>query len=280
MNDVALQSFVNKWLTARPAMRVALAFVDPAERDAHVALAAFEQELIEAAYGISETHVAQTKLNWWAEELAGAAASGGRHPLVRALFASERANRVQAQQWLAPVLAAQGHFDQATPSDFDAQLAQAEPFHGALAELETAWWFGAGADASRAARMATLGHVLAMTAQLERSVDGERLALPMARLARHDLNREGLKSDNPARREAVRAQLTDLRGAYRKAWAQPGPLSVFRGLQARVDTRVAGKARGQADPLAALSERLAQPGGPATAFAAWSATRQARAAQR
>lgn len=279
MNDVAVESFVRKWLAARPAMRVALAFVDPAERDAHVALAAFEQELIEATYGIGEAHVAQVKLNWWVEELAAAAASGGRHPLTRALFSSPRAQGVAAAVWLQPALAAQAHFEHVTPTDFAAQLAQAEPFHAALGALETAWWFGPHADAARAARMATLGHVLAMTSQLDRAASGERLPLPMARLARHGLDREGLGSDNPARREAVRAQIRDLRQAYRKAWAQPGPLSVFRGLQARVDTRIMRQAQRRADPLAALSARLAQPGGPATAFAAWVATRRARTAQ-
>ena len=46
-----LQSYVDKWLAVQPQQRVALAFVDPRRRPGHVALAAWEQELLGAAYG-------------------------------------------------------------------------------------------------------------------------------------------------------------------------------------------------------------------------------------
>lgn len=280
MTDTALQSYVDKWLAAQPAQRLALVFVDPPSRDASAALAALEQEWTASALGIREVQVAASKLQWWAEELAGAAASGGRHPLVRAVWAAPAARRVPVERWLAPVLAALAQLDVGTPADFDAQLQQAEPFNAALGALETAWWFGADADAARAARMATLGHVLRILSWLDRDAMIERLPLPlpMARLARHALDRDGLRSDSPARRDAVRAQLADLAGAWRQAWRLPGPLGPFRGLEARLGERLARRAATAADPLAVLRAGWASTGGPATVLRAWAAARAWRRA--
>ena len=72
MSEAALQSYIDKWLAVQPQQRIALAFVDQGVYPGHIALAALEQELLAAAYGIREPQVAATKLNWWAEELAGA----------------------------------------------------------------------------------------------------------------------------------------------------------------------------------------------------------------
>ncbi|HEX7733196.1 MAG TPA: squalene/phytoene synthase family protein, partial [Rhodanobacter sp.] len=195
----ALQSYVDKWLAVQPAQRVALAFVDPAKYPGHVALAALEQELLSAAYGIREPQVALGKLNWWAEELSGAAASGGRHPLTQALFDDERAHAIAAERWLAPVLAARAQLEEGTAADFPAQLAAAGQLHGALAALETAWWYGDAAPAERAARVAVLSHLLYALRRLEDDAERDRLPLPMARLARHGLDRAGLRRRSAAR---------------------------------------------------------------------------------
>ena len=53
-----LQGFIDKWLAVQPQQRVALVFVDGQDFPGHVALAAFEQELLGAAYGIREPQVA------------------------------------------------------------------------------------------------------------------------------------------------------------------------------------------------------------------------------
>lgn len=275
MTDAALQSYVDKWLAAQPAQRLALVFIDPPSRDAAAALAALELEWTAAALGVREAQVAASKLQWWAEELAGAAASGGRHPLVRTAFAAPTARRVPGERWLAPVLAALARLDVGTPADFDAQLQQAEPFNGALGALETAWWFGPDADPTRAARMATLGHVLRMLSWLDRDAMIERLPLPlpMARLARHALDRDGLRTDSTARRDAVRAQLADIAAAWHQAWRLPGPLGPFRGLDARLGARLARRAATAADPLAVLRAGWAGTGGPPTVLRAWAAAR-------
>jgi phytoene synthase len=271
----ALQSYVDKWLAAQPAQRVALAFVEPARYPGHVALAALEQELLAAAYGIREPHVAATKLNWWAEELAGAAQSGGRHPLTQVLFDDERAARIGSERWVAPVLAAMGQLEEGTAADFDRQLAAASPLHGALAALETAWWFGESASPERAARLASLAHLLHALRRLDDDAERDRLPLPMVNLARHGLSRNDLRKPGATRDAAVREQLHALSAAWREATALPGPLSVFRALESREGERLARRAAGAAEPLQAL-QRARPSSGLAGTLAAWQAARRWR----
>lgn len=268
----ALQSYLDKWLAVQPQQRIALAFVDPQRYPGHVALAAWEQELLAAAYGIREPQVASVKLNWWAEELSGAQGSGGRHPLSKLLFADERAARIPAERWLAPVLAAMAQLEEGTAADFPAQLAAAGQLHGALAALETAWWYGESASAEHAARVATLGHLLHALLRLEEDAERERLPLPMARLARHSLSRGQLRSASQARQDALREQLSDLRAAWLEAGRLAGPLSVFRDLESRHGLRLATRAGKAAEPLQALRDGQAR-SGPGMAWQAWQAAR-------
>ena len=274
MTDTATQSFVDKWLAVQPQQRVALGFVAPPVRDERVALAAFEQELVATAYGIREPSVAAAKLQWWAEELSGAPASGGRHPLTQALFASERARAIPADVWLAPVLAAMAQLEQGTPSDFAAQVAAAQGLHGALARLENTWWFGPDAPAEAASRVATLSHLVFALSRLELDAERERLPLPMARLARHGLARAQLKADSPSRREALRAQLGELADGLREALVRGEPMSTFRGLEGRTSLSTARSAARAGEPFTELHRRQSRTG-PATAIRAWLAARHA-----
>jgi len=267
-----LQSFIDKWLAVQPQQRVALAFVDGRQYPGHVALAALEQELLAAAYGIREPQVAVAKLNWWAEELSGAATSGGRHPLTQVIFDDERAHAIAAERWLAPVLAAMTQLEQGTATDFVAQLSAAEPLHGALAALETAWWFGPDASAERASRVAALSHLLYALLRLQADAERDRLPLPMSRLARHGLSRAQLRTSSDARQQAVKAQLGDLLVSWRDSARLPGPLSVFRALDSRHGSRLTQNAIRAPDSLAAL--QAGQPrSGLATTLQAWSAAR-------
>lgn len=273
----ALQSYVDKWLAVQPQQRVALAFLDPREHAGHIALAALEQELLGAAYGIREPQVAAVKLNWWAEELAGAAQSGGRHPLTQVLFDDERAHALPAERWLAPVRAAITQLEDGTPADFAAQLAAAQPLHGALAALETAWWFGLQASSERAAHVAVLAHLLHALRRLHDDAERDRLPLPMARLARFGLARSALRTRSEARDHAIRAQLADLAAAWREAVQRPGPLGVFRALEARQDARLVRVAQKADDPLRALQQGLVG-GNFGNTLAAWNAARRWRRA--
>ena len=267
-----LQSFIDKWLAVQPQQRVALAFVDGRQYPGHIALAALEHELLGAAYGIREPQVAVAKLNWWAEELSGAATSGGRHPLTQVIFDDERAHAIAGERWLAPVLAAMTQLEQGTAADFAAQLSAAEPLHGALAALETAWWFGRDASAERASRVAVLNHLLYALLRLEADAERDRLPLPMSRLARHGLSRAQLRASSDARQQAVKAQLDDLLVGWRESARLPGPLSVFRALELRHGSRLTQNATRVPDSLAALQS--GQPrSGLATTLQAWSAAR-------
>lgn len=270
--SAVLQGFIDKWLAVQPQQRIALAFVDGRRYPGHVALAALEQELLGAAYGIREPQVAAAKLNWWAEELAGAAESGGRHPLTQVLFDDERAHQLPAELWVAPVLAAMAQLEQGTAADFSAQLEAAAPLHGALARLETAWWYGVDASAGRATRVAVLNHLLHALTRLEQDAENDRLPLPMARLARYDLSRAGLKSPGAARQQAVVAQLDDLLASWQSAATLAGPLSVFRAIESRHGQRLARRARRAGDALSTLQQGQSRHG-VATVFRAWRAAR-------
>ena len=270
--SAVLQSFIDKWLAVQPQQRIALAFVDGRHYPGHIALAALEQELVGAAYGIREPQVAAAKLNWWAEELAGAAASGGRHPLTQVLFDDERAHAIASERWLAPVLAAMAQLEQGTATDFAAQLNAAMPLHGALATLETAWWYGAEASPARAARVAMLNHLLYALLRLEQDAERDRLPLPMARLARHGLSRPQLRMPSEARQQAVKAQLDDLLVSWRESAGLAGPLSVFRALESHHGNKLAQRAARAGDTLAALQEGQPRTG-LATTLQAWRAAR-------
>lgn len=268
----ALQSYIDKWLAVQPQQRMALVFVDPHKYPGHVALAALEQELLSAAYGIREPHVAATKLNWWAEEVSGAATSGGRHPLTRVLFDDDRAHAVPQEWWLAPVLAAMAQLEEGTAVDFSAQINAASALHGALARLETAWWYGDAASPERAARVATLSHLLYALRRLQDDVERDRLPLPMARLARFSLSRASLRERSDARDQAIKAQLDDLTSGWGEAARLPGSLSVFRALESGQGERLVRKAARSADALSVV-----QQGGPDRGFTAtlraWQAAR-------
>jgi len=269
----ALQSYIDKWLSVQPHQRMALVFVDPAKYPGHVALAALEQELLGAAYGIAEPQVAATKLNWWAEELDAAASSGGRHPLTRVLFDEERAHAMPKERWLAPVLAAMAQLEEGTSVDFAAQLNAASALHGALAELETHWWYGQSATPARAARVATLSHLLHALRRLQDDADRDRLPLPMARLARFGLNRANLRERGEVRDQAIKAQLSDLQSSWADAGGMTGPLSVFRALEAGQGQRLVRRALQATESLTVLQRGLADRGFGVT-LRAWGAARR------
>lgn len=274
----SIHSYLDKWLAVQPQQRIALAFVDPQRYPGHVALAALEQELIAAAYGIREPQVAQAKLHWWAEELGAAGQTGGRHPLTQVLFAQPPATTLARELWLAPVLAAMAQLEEGTAADFTAQLTAAGRLHGALAALETAWWFGAQAATAKATRVATLGHLLHALLRLEEDAERDRLPLPMAQLARFGLDRRQLAQAGESRRQAIAAQLQDIERSWRELPQLPGPLSAFRGLEARHGQWLTRRAQRNVQPLQALRQGQ-QRQGPAVAWQAWQAARAWRRAQ-
>lgn len=272
-----LQGYIDKWLEAQPEQQVALMFVNGRHYPGHLALAAFEQAMLDAAYGWREPQTVSARLSWWAAELTGAFTHGGQHPLTKVLFDDERAWSIPLAVWTAPALAAMAQLEQGTAADFQAQLAAARPFHGALAALETMWWYGADASAERATHVAILDHLLHALRRLQQDVDRDRLPLPMARLAQHELNREQLRQPGAARAQAVKAQLGDLLQSWRESAGKPGPLSVFRAVQSRHGRALTRRAAMAADGLAVLGVGRVRPGLLMTLHT-WSAARAWRRA--
>ena len=254
-----LQSFIDKWLDAQPQQHVALMFVDGRRYPGHLALAAFEQEMLDAAYARREPQAVMGKLNWWMAELTAAPTTGGQHPLTKVLFDDDRALAIPNAVWLAPARAAMAQLEQGTAADFPAQMAAARPLHGALATLETLWWYGAAASPERATQVAVLNHLLHALRRLQEDVDRDCLPLPMARLAQHGLGREQLRQPGMERAKAVKAQLHDLLQNWRELDRQPGPLSVFRAVESRHGRRLAKRAAAAPDSLGALGVEALRP---------------------
>ena len=268
-----LQGFIDKWLDAQPQQHVALMFVDGRRYPGHLALAAFEQVMLDAAYSRGEPQALMGKLNWWMAELAAARTTGGQHPLTKVLFDDDRALAIPNEVWLAPARAAMAQLEQGTAADFSAQLVAAGALHGALATLETVWWYGADASAERATRVAVLNHLLHALRRLQQDVDRDCLPLPMACLAQHGLGREQLRQPGAVREQAIKAQLRDLLQSWQEVDKQAGPLSVFRAVESRHGRRLAKRAAAADDSLAVLGVEALRPS-VLTTLHAW------RAAQR
>jgi phytoene synthase len=188
------------------------------------------------------------------------------------LFDEERSHAIASELWLAPVLAAMAQLEQGTAADYAGQMRAAMPLHGALAALETAWWYGTAAAPARAAQVAVLNHLLYALLRLDSDAERDCLPLPMARLARHGLVRTQLRIASVQRQQAITAQLDDLLASWQAAASMPGPLSVFRALELRHANQLARRAARSADALATL-----QAGQPrarlSTAWQAWQAAR-------
>lgn len=277
MDNGPLQDWLEAWREAHPQLEPAWIFLraDP-RRDMYVALAALEQEWLNAVYAIREPHVAAVKLQWWREELQLAQTGAARHPLTRALFTDERIRTLPPGLWNGVMDAAMLALDAAPPADLVAQLAVAKPLHGTFAAIETALWFGAEANVERAQAVAAVQHGTALLRNFSNELEHGRAPLPMALLARHRLSLAELGEESDRRRAALRDQARALRQALEETDKMAGPLGLFRGLQARLDRRALRAAAIAADPMRALCQRQR---GLRGMLDAWGEARASRRAQ-
>lgn len=262
---------------ARPELRLALPYLGAGNGPAQLALAGIVRQWLEAVYSISEPTVARSKLNWWGEELTAAQQGHTHHPLAAALFADGVAEHIEPDLWHAAIDAGLALRQQPPASDFAAQLAACEAFHGAVAKLETTLCFGPEGEPGRAARLAALGHLLSSLQHLGHA-RADNDGLPMQLLARHGLERSGLGRDSDARRAAIADQLADLQKAFADAMYMAGPLSLPAELTALADIRQVRKAARAKPPLAALADSRVRVSAP-IAWAAWRAGRRHRRRQ-
>ncbi|MGB8634453.1 MAG: phytoene synthase [Rhodanobacteraceae bacterium] len=272
MDGQAIEQHFDALLQARPELRLAAPYLRTDDGIAQMALASIEQQWVDAVYAIGDTSVAARKLHWWADELAAAREGHTHHPLATALFASERARQLDADLWGAAIEAGLALREDPPARDFSGQVEAAERFHGALARLETTVCFGAGSAHWRAARLATLDHLMSALLHLDKpGVDND--VLPMQLLARHALDRGDMGRDTPAGRAAMRDQLTDLHSAFADAMYLPGPLPLLRELSSQADRSQLSRALKSSAPLAVLASPRGRVG-PAMAWRAWRAARR------
>lgn len=252
MDDASFDEYLDRWREASPSRAIAWLFLHDDERIRYGALAALEGEWRKATQDVREPQVAAAKLGWWRGELQQAAAGHAHHPLTRRLFADERVRAIPLQLWTAPVEAATATMFAPPPGDFAAQRELAAPLAHALAALETRAWFGRDDAGGRAGEAIALCGLVANARALESGAARGRSPLPMNLLARHGLTLEGLASDAPTRRAALRDYLAELRRALANVATMAGPLALFRAVDLQHDLEALARAAGAADPLPAL----------------------------
>ncbi|MGH8184152.1 MAG: squalene/phytoene synthase family protein [Rhodanobacteraceae bacterium] len=277
MSESAFDDYLAQWRTAGPQRAVAWLFLRHDERVRFGALAALEHEWLRVVREVCEPQVAAAKLGWWREEMQRAVQGQPRHPLTQVLFADARANALPLAYWTAPVEAAAVTLSASPPADFTAQCVAAAPLATALATLETRVWFGAQAASPRAASVTLFSRLVADACALTVEVEHGRSPLPMNLLARHGLTIEGLATDSPARRAALRDHLAGIESGLVDAATMRGPLGLFRAVDLQQDLAVLERAAQADDPLAAL---VVPAHGFANVLKTWRAARTWRRATR
>ena len=104
----AFASFEQKWLAAQPENAFVAIFLPADQRQRASAFGSLVHELEQTAFHVREPQVAATKLAWWRQELADAAAGKSRHPISKALFADRQVQAVDPNLW--PAMAAGASF--------------------------------------------------------------------------------------------------------------------------------------------------------------------------
>lgn len=145
---IALQQ---EWRRSEPLAELIESFLSRATKHLLPCWALLLGELEEAALDLSEAHIAQVKLGWWAEELQKGMAGNARHPLLQALFESELAHSPSESDWISLVQgAAELAACEIRPATVTAQLERFMLFCRPAARLEVGL-FGAG-EIERTAR--------------------------------------------------------------------------------------------------------------------------------
>lgn len=255
MGDDSFELYLDRWREATLQRATAWLFLGHEEHIRYGALAALRDEWRKAGHEVSEPQVAAAKLGWWREELQHARDGQARHPLTQRLFAEERMRAVPLAYWTAPVEAVIANLFGSPAADFAAKRDAVAPLAGALAALEMRVWYGRDAPGPRAVEATALESLVADVRALENEVGHARAPLPMSLLARHGLTIEGLATDAPARRAALRDYLVELRRAFSRVATMPGPLTLFRAVDLQSDLDALARAVRADDPLAALRTR-------------------------
>ncbi|MBN8727610.1 MAG: hypothetical protein J0H15_07885 [Xanthomonadales bacterium] len=267
-----LASFIAKWSGAYPELQLALGFVPRATRSAQAAFACLGHELEHATFSTREDQPAAVKLAWWAEELTRTGAGEARHPLTIELATLPAWSRIAPSRWREVIAAALELRDPEPAADGERLLAAWTPFHRPQAAIE-ADLFGA-LDVDARARQRSIARALEDLALLSDAIGEGRLPLPLDLLARHQLARNDLGRDSPARRGAVRdwlAQLERAAGELGRSGAALGILGTSALSAGRWRARQATRSDEPVAALHGLHARLPL----SAAWATWRAARRA-----
>lgn len=271
-NAAPLASFIAKWTGAYPELQLALGFVPRPLRSARAAFACLGHELEHATFTTREDQPAAMKLAWWAEELTRAEAGEARHPLTIELAKLPAWNRIGLARWHAVIAAALALRDPEPAADGERLLAAWAPFHRPQADIE-AELFGT-LDVAARARQRAIARAMEDLAVLGEAIDEGRLPLPLDVLARHQLARNDLGRDSPARRSAVEDWLAQLDGAATDLARSGAALGVVGAAALSAGRWRTRRALRSSEPLAMLHRLHARL--PLTAaWATWRAARRA-----
>lgn len=199
MSEASLAAQLGKLHARRPELAAAQVFLKPEQRESAPLWWALLDEIEEACFELSEPFVAQTKLGWWAEELARGASGQGRHPLVQALFALPCTEGVHTELWSALPRSAAGLLERGlSPADSAEALTLFAPLAEAADRLEQALFGGDSAAAAITVELLLRRH------QRAEAGHHAQARLPRNLLARHALAPAHLGEPG---REAERAAL-------------------------------------------------------------------------
>jgi phytoene synthase len=246
--DAAFASFERKWLEANPEQATVAVFLASGERRRASAFGSLVHELEQTTFGVREPQVAAVKLNWWRQELIGAAAGASRHPIPRELFDDERTRSIGAARWSNLIDGALAQLESAAASDLRDSISTLAAFYRPVASLEATL---AAQEASRTeadARLWISAHLLHSVVQ-----PGQDRAIPLDLLARHGLARSSLAEPSPARTALLRDYLALVRDEIDAALTQAPQASLGRRVRARLDRELAAKASAVPDPWALLA---------------------------
>lgn len=252
MSADALASFEAKWSLAQPELPLALRFARAPLRPFISAFDCLSNEIAQAAFHIVEREVATTKLNWWAEELAGLSVGKPRHPLTKVLAGFEPIRRVHADQWASVVNGAFRQREAEPASSLDALLASYQCLLAPIAVIEMSLF--AKLDAESLAQAASLSRALHETIRLTELLARDQLPLPLDLLARHQLSRMDLAQTGERRAPALREHFSALTARF-EAVDRKG-LSPLAAMRVNADQRRSRRAALALDPLAEIARDL------------------------
>ena len=274
MADAVLASFETKGALAHPELPLMLRFAPPSQHALLSAFACLSFELAHTAFEIAENEVANSKLHWWAEELAAIPTGTPRHPLSKVLAECEAVRALPEQIWIALIHAALGQRDPAPASTQADLLAGYARFYAALALVETRIVVQLEVDAL--AQADALCRTLRETLRLPESLGRGSLPLPLDLMARHQLSRNELIQSGEARDAALREHFANLAAAMRMI--DRSGLSTRATIRLHADLVRCMRAARATDPLALASgnpDRLPL----SSVWAGWRSSRRLQASR-